>query len=120
MNEFLLTLLQALLAVAVPVVSTFLVQYLKTVTKNEAAHKYIDDVADAVSTAVIVTSQTYADTLKKSGDWTRENQVEALNKSISQARTMLADDAIRYLESNYGNVTKYLEAKVEAEVKLQK
>ena len=120
MNELVLTLLQTLVAIAVPILSAFVVRYLKTATDNEKAHMYIDDIADAVSTAVLATAQTYTDALKKSGEWTKEAQVTALNKAVSQARTMMTEETTKFVEKKYGNVNDYLVAMVEAEVRLQK
>ena len=127
MNEFLTTLLQAILVAAVPVCAAFigkglkaLAAYLGQKTESDEAKRFLEAVADAVSTAVTYTSQTYVDALKKSGEFTKENQEWALKVAIAKAKTLLTEDAIEYLEAAYGSLERYLEGRIEAEVRRQK
>ena len=127
MNEFLSTLLQAVLVAAVPVCAAFigkgikaLADYLGRKSESDVAKRFLDAVADAVSTAVTYTSQTYVDALKKSGEFTKENQEFALKVAIAKAKALLTEDAIKYLEGAYGSVERYLEGRIEAEVRNQK
>jgi hypothetical protein len=82
--------------------------------------KYIFEVADAVTTAVACVTQTYADTLKKSGQFTLDNQKEALTEAKTQATKLLSAEARKFLVMIYGDLDKYLEARIEAEVLAQK
>lgn len=127
MNEFLSTLLQAVIIAAVPICAgaaikgvRAAVQYLASKSESEIAKKYLMDVADAISTAVTYTSQTYVDALKKSGEFTKENQEWALKVAIAKAKTLLTEEAIKYLEGAYGSLERYLEGRIEAEVRNQK
>ena len=127
MQELLLTLIQAIVTVATPIVAVFAIQFLKakaehakTQTQNATVERYITEITDAVTTAVLHTSQTYTDTLKKSGTFSTDNQREAFGLAVTQAKTLLAEDTSRFIESAYGDVSKYLAARVEAEVKLLK
>lgn len=127
MNEFLTTLLQAVLVAAVPVCAAFigkglkaLAAYLGQKTESDMAKRFLNAVADAVSTAVTYTSQTYVDALKKSGEFTKENQKEALSRAVDKAKTLLTQEAIEYLEAAYGSLERYLEGRIEAEVRNQK
>ena len=81
MNEFLTTLLQAVLVAAVPVCAAFigkglkaLATYLGQKSESETARKYLSAAADAVATAVTYTSQVYVDNLKEIGQFTKDNQ----------------------------------------------
>ena len=76
--------------------------------------------ADAISTAVTYTSQTYVDALKNSGKFTKENQEEALKKAVEQAEKLLTAEARSFLEKAYGDLNAYLVSKIEAEVRVQK
>ena len=127
MNEFLTTLLQAVLVAAVPVCAAFIgkgikamASYLGQKSENETAKKYLAAVADAVATAVTYTSQKYVDELKKSGQFTKENQREALGLAVAQAKNLLTAEATAFLESAYGELTEYLQSRIEAEVRNQK
>lgn len=127
MNEFLSTLLQAVLIAAVPVCATFIgngvsafAKYIGARTDNDTAKKYLDAVEQAVKKAVTYTSQTYVDALKKSESFTKENQEEALNRAIEKATNLLTHEAILFLEDAYGDLTEYLKTNIEAEVRRQK
>ena len=127
MNELIATLLQSVITVAVPILATFAVRWLnakaeqtKEETKSELAARYIDEAADAVSNAVLHTSQTYVDALKANNQWTKENQAMALKRAITQARSMLTREANRFLAETYGDVSRYLETLIEAEIKATK
>lgn len=127
MNEFLSALLQAVMIAAVPVIAAFaanglkaLAAYLATKADNEIIRKYLQEAADAISTAVTYVSQTYVDALKASDTFTKENQEEALQKAMEKARAMLSAEAIEFLEEAYGDLRTYLETKIEQEVRNQK
>lgn len=127
MNEFLSALLQAVMIAAVPVIAAFaakglkaLAAYLATKADNEIIRKYLQETADAISTAVTYVSQTYVDALKASDTFTKENQEEALQKAMEKAQAMLSAEAIEFLEEAYGDLRTYLETKIEQEVRNQK
>jgi hypothetical protein len=127
MQEFIATLLQAVIAAAVPIIGAYIVKLLNTKAATAAAQtdqtrteKYIFEAADAVATAVACVAQTYTDALKKSGKFAVENQREAFAKAASQAQALLTEDAQRFIETAYGDVMQYLTPKIEAEVLAQK
>lgn len=127
MNEFLATLLQAVIIAAVPVCAAFigkglkaLASYLGQKSENDTAKKYLAAAADAVSTAVTFTSQTYVDALKKSGEFTKENQEEALWLAVGIAKNLMTVEARAFLENAYGDLNTYLQSRIEAEVRNQK
>ena len=127
MNEFIAILLRAVLVAAVPVGAAIigngikaLADYLGQKSESDEAKRFLVAVADAVSTAVTYTSQTYVDALKKSGEFTKENQEGALKVAIAKAKTLLTEEAIKYLEGAYGSLERYLEGRIEAEVRNQK
>ena len=127
MNDFLTTLLQAVLVAAVPVCAAFigkgikaLADYLGRKSESDVEKRFLDAVADAVSTAVTYTSQVYVDKLKETGQFTKENQQEALGLAVAQAKNLLTAEATAFLESAYGDLNEYLKSRIEAEVRNQK
>jgi len=127
MTEFLTTLLQAVLVAAVPVCAAFigkglkaLAAYLGQKSESDTARKYLEAAADAISTAVTYTSQVYVDKLKETGQFTKENQQEALGIAVAQAKNLLTAEAITYLQTAYGDLNEYLKSRIEAEVRNQK
>jgi len=127
MKEALLTLLQAVIVAAVPVITTYLCNYLKAKkeeakakTTNETAKALIDGALDAVVKAVAVTNQTYVDALKKSGEFSPENQREAFRRSFETAKQLLTQEAADYIETAYGSLQEWLTNQIEAQVKESK
>lgn len=127
LENLLTTLLQAVITVAVPILSAFAVKWLNAKaaqvaaqTDNTRARAYIQEAAEAVSTAVAYTSQTYVDALKNSQEFTIENQAEALNKAKDKAISLLSQSAIEFINMAYGDVEDFLTAQIEKEVRFQK
>lgn len=127
MREFLFTLLQAVATAAIPVCAAFLVQFLRKKSEQIGAQidnmelkELLDEVTDAVSTAVTYTSQTYVDALKKEGIFDVEAQKTALETSLKMVISLLSESARSALATIYGNLDDYLVSKIEAEVRNQK
>lgn len=127
MNEFLMTLLQAVIIAAVPVITGFAAKCLNanaaqaaSRTDNEKAQGYIKEATAAVTTAVAYTTQTYVEALKNSATFTPENQKEALNKAVDKALGMMTESAAHFLDNAYGDAAGYLAAKIEEEIRKQK
>jgi len=126
-KEFLFELLQAAATAAVPVCVAFLIQFLRrkseeaaAQTDSDKAKKLLAEITDAVATAVAYTSQTYVDALKNAGEFTKEAQAKAAQKAFAACHAALSKEAIVFIETRYGDLTKYLTTKIEAEVKAQK
>lgn len=89
---------------------------------NELATKYIDMASEAVSQAVAFTSQTFADSLKQEGAFTKEKQIEAFNIAKNKAMEIMSDAALEAINDIYGDLDVWLETKIEQacrEVKLE-
>lgn len=127
MKDFIFTLLQAVLSVAIPVATAYLVSFLKkksaqaqTQIENDTAKHYLDEITNAVTTAVSATSQTYVDALKKDNAFTKEAQLEALNKAKDTALSILSPAAAQFVSEVYGDLNSFLVAKIEEAVRTQK
>lgn len=127
MNDFLSALLQAVIVAVVPVCAAFIskglqafAQYIASKTDSELTRKYLQEASDAISTAVAHTSQTYVDGMKKSSCFTKENQEEALRRSLEKASSLLTAEAQAFLKNAYGDLNSYLISRIEAEVRSQK
>jgi hypothetical protein len=93
---------------------------IKTKADNELADKYIDLLSTTISDCVIATNQTYVEALKKENAFTAEAQRKAFELTYDAVLEVLSDDAVIYLTSIYGDLSKYITAKIEAEVNLNK
>lgn len=88
--------------------------------ENDTADKYIAMLDDTICACVIATTQTYVDALKKDNAFTKEAQAEAFDLTFKAVMSVLTDEAKEYLTEIYGDLSAYITAKIEAEVKLNK
>ena len=109
------------------VLTMYLVQYIKMKsqeiadkTDSELADKYIQMLADTITTCVIATNQTYVESLKKQGKFDAEAQKEAFNLTYNAVMAVLTDEAKHYLAAIYGDLTAYITTRIEAEVNVSK
>lgn len=88
--------------------------------ENAVVSKYITLLADTITDCVIATNQTYVDALKEQNAFTKEAQSIAFQKTFDAVMDVLSEDAKEYLSHIYGDLTAYISARIEAEVKLNK
>jgi hypothetical protein len=91
-----------------------------TEINNELVKTYLQEAADAVLQAVTYTTQTYVDTLKKQGKFDEAAQKEAFTTAKETALKLLTEDAKEMITSLYGDLTTWLDTKIEQTVKEQK
>lgn len=127
MQEFLSNLFIAVITAAVPVLTAFIVTLIRKAAENAVADTedvkaqgYITEIANAVSDAVSMTSQTYVDALKAAGNFTKEAQAEAAKKALTACIASISPAAQSFIEAAYGDIKEYLTTKIEAEVRKQK
>lgn len=125
--ELLKALLHAVIIAAVPTLTTFLINYLlagskkaKEATESDRIRNAIDTITNLVADIVRYVSQTYVDTLKKDGAFTKERQVEALNMALERALEMIDERSATIIESVFGDLSTYLITLIEAAVWKQK
>ncbi len=80
---------------------------------NKTASKYMDMACDAVAQAVTYTAQTFVDTLKAEGAFTKEKQLEAFKKAKDKALEILGNTAVTALGEIYGDFEVWLDTKIE-------
>ena len=96
------------------------IKELKQKTKDETARKYLDMLNDTISSAVLATTQTYVDSLKKQGKFDAEAQKIAFKQTYDAVMKVLTTDAIKYITESVGDLETYVTNKIEADVKLSK
>lgn len=127
MNELLITLIQVVIIPAIPVLVTYLVKFLKAKADqatvkidNELIRIYLNEATDAVLQAVTYTAQTYVDSLKKQGKFDKEAQEQAFNTAKDVALKLLTEEAKQMITDLYGDLTIWLDTKIEQTVNEQK
>ena len=88
--------------------------------ESDIADKYILMLSETIQECVTATTQTYVESLKKSGKFDAEAQKIAFNKTYEAIMAILSEDAKEYLTTMYGDLQVYITNRIEAEVKLQK
>lgn len=123
MNEVMTQIINAatpILCLLITAGGAYLVALLKRQTAqiekdldNETAAKYMNMAVDAVAQAVAYTAQTFADSLKAEGKFTKEKQLEAFEKSKNKTLEILGDTTVAALREIYGDFDAWLETKIE-------
>lgn len=126
-TKILYDLLYAVITAVVPIITYYLVKFLKasfhdisTSTEQLVIHDTIDQALEVVVRVVSSVSQTYVDTLKSKGEFTKEAQAEAFLKAKETITEMLSIESQALLTTIYGDLDKWLEVQIEAAVKDQK
>lgn len=109
------------------ILTKMLIDYLKAKRKeitdktdNELADKYINMLTNTISDCVLATTQTYVESLKARGEFTKEAQQEAFKKTYENVMKILTDDCKDYLTEAFGDLETYITNKIEAEVNTNK
>lgn len=127
MKEILLQILQAVLIIGLPLVSTYIIKYIKNIkaaiedkVDNNITKDLLEQALDAVAKAVAFVMQTYVDELKKSGSFNLANKQEALRMAKEAAMSIMSQDSIDLITSMYGNFESWLTIQIESQVIEQK
>jgi predicted RNA-binding protein associated with RNAse of E/G family len=96
------------------------IQEIKQKTNDETARKYLDMLDITIQNAVLATTQTYVDSLKKQGKFDAEAQKEAFRLTYDAVMKVITADAVKYITSAIGDLEIYITNKIEADVKLSK
>ena len=124
MNDILLNILSVVVtAVILPLISyagTRLISYLNSKIKDEKAKEFLSQATTVVTNAVRAVFQTYVESLKKSGNFGADAQLEALNKAKDIALSQLSEDVKDYIQTNYGDINNWLTTQIEATINLLK
>lgn len=125
-NAILTELLKAVIGIAVPIIAVFacrgfvkLAEFLKAKTDNVKTQGFIDEIANAVGTAVAYVSQTMVADLKAKGEFDSQAAIAAFNTAYATVIATISDGAINYLTEMFGDPKTYLTAKIEEEVNFQ-
>lgn len=127
MRELVYEGVQAMLIVVIPIITVFICQlisrgaeWLTAKTGAERFQRIIDEAEKAVTTAVIATSQTYVDALKKANSFSDENQKIAFDLAFAAAKGMMAEETIQVIGAVYGSFEDWMREKIEAAVRTEK
>ena len=124
MNEILINILSVVVtAVIIPLISllgTKLYQWIDSKIKDQKGSTLIKQATDIVLNAVRSVFQTYVESLKKSGDFGKDAQLEALNKAKAIITSELSSDVKDYITKNYGDLEEWITNQIESSINLLK
>lgn len=124
MNEILINIISAVVTtVLLPLIAwagTKLIQYIGTKVKNEKAASFLSTATDIVINAVRSVFQTYVESLKVSGTFSKEAQIEALQRAKDIALAQFGNDVKKYITATYGNLDGWLTNQIESAINLLK
>ena len=89
-------------------------------TNNEIAQKYINIAADVINSCVITTTETYVKSLKNQNLFDANAQKTAIDLTKEAVMTTLSNETKTCLTSLYGDLDKYIQAKIEEAIKSNK
>lgn len=118
MNEILLNIISVVVtAVVIPLISLLgskLYELINSKIKNEKGAKYLTEASEIVLNAVRFVFQTYVESLKKSGSFDKDVQIEALNLAKNIVLSQLSAETKTFISSNYGDLNEWLITSIEA------
>ena len=109
MNEFTRSLLYVALLVCIPIVTACIqkgiavfIEFIVAKINDIKVQRLVREIGSAVSDAA--------------GTFNEAEQKEALMRAVSAALKSMSSDAQDYIKSNFGDTTKYLENRIEAQI----
>ena len=128
MNEefmsFLNQLLTAVLTAAIPIISTFVIQLIRTKVssmKDEIENNTISTVLtlmeDLVVSSIEYVDQTVVYYLKEKGLFDRAEQQKAFDMCLNRVKELMSPTMQNVIEVTYGDLDDWLEIKIESLIK---
>lgn len=126
-KEILLQILYIVITGTLPIIAACVAKYIKSAIrknaaniKNEKIRNLIGYAGDAVSLAVSTVSQTYVDSLKKSGSFDKVAQMTAKQMAIDKAKALITKEMRDAIESIYSSFDSYMDSYIEGVVRAGK
>lgn len=126
-TEILIDLFEVCIIPLLGVATTYLVLFLKSkinalkeTSKSDKVDKYLSMLNDTVENAVLATTQTYVDELKKNGSFDATAQRMAFEITYKTIMSSLTDEAKKYLAEVTTDLEQYVTEMIEAKVKTTK
>lgn len=113
LQTLLQTIVNGVLIVVVPIVTTAAVSFVREKVKGSKIEEAIEIVLDAVDE----TNQTFADQLREDGKFDEEKQKEALERSLKKSLSVMNDRLLKLLEKEFNSAEAWIVSKIEAACK---
>lgn len=90
------------------------VQATTKLAEYEKLNKLIDQAQGIIYNIVVSVNQVMVDSLKASGEFTKESAEIAKDTAVSKATELLTEEALKAIEKIYGDVDVYLDVTIES------
>lgn len=120
LKSILTYLLMAIIIAIIPIITKVAISFFKSFSaekiekiKNENIRNIVKDAEDLVCQAVMHISQTFVESLKKSGDFTEIQQEKAFDKAKEEVIELIPNKTVDTLSDLYGDFDLWLDSKIE-------
>ena len=124
MNEIILSIISVVVtSVVLPLITlggTKLIQLINQKIKDEKTRNLLTGLSTIVERAVRSVTQTYVDSLKKSGKFDQEAQLVALSLAKEEVLKEINEETRAFIETNYGNINDFVTTQIESTINLIK
>lgn len=125
--QLLVDILYVIIVGSVPVVAKYIVSYLDSKkkqvdidTNNKAFKDTLSDAIEIIQKVVDTVSQKYVESLKASGEFTEEAQIEAFNKALNTSKLLISTESQKILRTAYTDIDEWIKVQIESYIKLSK
>lgn len=124
MNEIIISIISVVVtSVVLPLITlggTKLIQLINQKIKDEKARNLLTGLTTIVERAVRSVTQTYVDSLKKSGSFDQEAQLIALSIAKEEVFKQLNEETKIFIKDNYGDINAFVTTQIESTINLLK
>lgn len=124
MNEIIISIISVVVtSVVLPLITlggTKLIQLINQKIKDEKTRIILTGLSTIVERAVRSVTQTYVDSLKKSGKFDQEAQRIAFSLAKEEVLKELNQETKSFIETNYGNINDFVTTQIESTINLIK
>lgn len=120
MNEIVINIISVVVTNIVIPLITFLgiklTQWLNTKIKGEKERNLLTKITEIITNNVASTFQTFVESLKKENKFDLNAQAQALRKTKESIFNKLSDEAIQYIDNNFGDFNEWITTQIEATI----
>lgn len=115
-QEIVITVISAIVTALASWVVSKITTYINTKVNDTKLKRYLNSAVTVVASAVKQTYQTYVENIKGTDFWTEDAQKNALSAALETAKEQLSGDVQKYIQSNFGDLDKWIITQIEAAI----
>ncbi len=120
MNEIVINIISVVVtSIVIPLITYLgikLTQWFNTKIKGEKERNLLTKITEIITNNVASTFQTFVESLKKENKFDLNAQAQALRKTKESIFNELSDEAIQYIDNNFGDFNEWITTQIEATI----